>query len=165
MKRGWRWTQWLILFWGLLAYIISLPQKETYKKIILKKRADKLGLPPPPNPLPPGMSKLPLHLGGHPYETDENAVHGIDRCFLQHLHRIQFQRTLRLLRCFSDRLPIALSGHTDLSLQHGRVRLGLPRTRSRRFPCDIHLHYHGSSSVQEENTQEKSARRFLPFAA
>ncbi|OQV08629.1 hypothetical protein CLAIMM_12870 [Cladophialophora immunda] len=58
MKKGWRWTQWLILFWGVIAYAISLPQRETYKKIILKKRAQKLGLPPPPNPLPPGMSKL-----------------------------------------------------------------------------------------------------------
>lgn len=58
MKKNWRWTQWLILFWGVIAYAVSLPQKETYKKIILKKRAEKLGLPPPPNPLPPGMSKL-----------------------------------------------------------------------------------------------------------
>lgn len=58
MKESWRWTQWLILFWGALAYAISLPQKETYKKIILKNRSKKLGLPPPPNPLPPGMSKL-----------------------------------------------------------------------------------------------------------
>ncbi|OAL34858.1 hypothetical protein AYO20_05818 [Fonsecaea nubica] len=58
MKKGWRWTQWLILFWGVIAYAISLPQRETYKKIILKERAQKLGLPPPPNPLPPGMSKF-----------------------------------------------------------------------------------------------------------
>ncbi|EXJ89921.1 hypothetical protein A1O3_02988 [Capronia epimyces CBS 606.96] len=58
MKKGWRWTQWLILFWGVLTYAISIPQRETYKKIILKTRAKKFGLPPPPNPLPPGMSKL-----------------------------------------------------------------------------------------------------------
>jgi len=58
MNKGWRWTQWLILFFGILAYLISIPEKETYKKIILKNRAAKLGLPPPPSPLPPGMSKL-----------------------------------------------------------------------------------------------------------
>lgn len=58
MKKGWRWTQWLILFCGALAYAVCIPQKETYKKIILKRRAEKLGLPPPPNPLPPGMTKL-----------------------------------------------------------------------------------------------------------
>ena len=58
MKKGWRWTQWLILFWGVLAYGISLPMRETYKKIILKRRAAKLGLSPPPNPLPPGISKI-----------------------------------------------------------------------------------------------------------
>jgi MFS family permease len=58
MKKGFRWTQWLILFWGVIAYAVALPQRETYKKIILKQRAAKLGLPPPPNPLPPGMTKL-----------------------------------------------------------------------------------------------------------
>ncbi|KIX00893.1 uncharacterized protein Z518_09958 [Rhinocladiella mackenziei CBS 650.93] len=58
MKKSWRWTQWLILFWGVIAYAVSIPQKETYKKIILKNRAKKLGLQSPPNPLPPGMSKL-----------------------------------------------------------------------------------------------------------
>lgn len=58
MKKGWRWTQWVILFWGALAYAITLPSKETYKKVILEHRAKKLGLTPPPNPLPPGISKL-----------------------------------------------------------------------------------------------------------
>ncbi|KAI1608728.1 MFS transporter [Exophiala viscosa] len=58
MKKGWRWTQWIILFWGVLAYAVTIFSKETYKRIILQRRAKKLGLQPPKNPLPPGMSKM-----------------------------------------------------------------------------------------------------------
>lgn len=36
---------------GLVTIIAGLFQKETYKKIILAKRAKRLGLPPPPNPM------------------------------------------------------------------------------------------------------------------
>lgn len=31
--KGWRWTQWISLFIGVGVYIISLPMKETYKKV------------------------------------------------------------------------------------------------------------------------------------
>ncbi|KIW43435.1 uncharacterized protein PV06_04541 [Exophiala oligosperma] len=57
MKRSWRWTQWVILFAGAVTYLVCIPQRETYKRIILQRRAKKLGVPGPPNPLPPGMSK------------------------------------------------------------------------------------------------------------
>ena len=57
-SKGWRWTQWPILFIGLATYLYALPQQETYKKIILQKRAKKLGIPPPPNPLPPGLARV-----------------------------------------------------------------------------------------------------------
>ncbi|KAK5236829.1 hypothetical protein LTR47_002007 [Exophiala xenobiotica] len=58
MKKSWRWTQWVILFSGLLAYAVSIPQKETYKRIILKRRAKALGVAGPPDPVPPGMSRM-----------------------------------------------------------------------------------------------------------
>ncbi|KIW11550.1 hypothetical protein PV08_10851 [Exophiala spinifera] len=57
MERSWRWTQWVILFAGAITYAVCIPQRETYKRIILQRRAKKLGVPGPPNPLPPGMSK------------------------------------------------------------------------------------------------------------
>lgn len=53
--KGWRWTQWPILMIGAVAWLITLFSEETYKKIILKKRAKKNGLPPPPNLLPPSF--------------------------------------------------------------------------------------------------------------
>ena len=42
--KGWRWTQWCMIFITLAVYIASLPMRETYKPIILAKRAKKLGL-------------------------------------------------------------------------------------------------------------------------
>lgn len=46
--KGWRWTQWCMLFIALAVFLIGLPTEETYKKAILKRRAKRLGLPPPP---------------------------------------------------------------------------------------------------------------------
>ena len=41
--KGWRWTQWLLLFLMVPTYLYSLGMKETYKKIILQNRAKNLG--------------------------------------------------------------------------------------------------------------------------
>jgi MFS family permease len=57
-EKGWRWTQWPILFTGLASLLFALPQSETYKKIILQQRAKKLGLPPPLNPIPAGLARV-----------------------------------------------------------------------------------------------------------
>lgn len=43
---------------GLLALILGAFQQETYKKMILQNRAKRLGIPPPPNPLPPGLARI-----------------------------------------------------------------------------------------------------------
>ncbi|KAF2095630.1 MFS general substrate transporter [Rhizodiscina lignyota] len=56
--KGWRWTQWCILFIGAAVYLISLPMKETYKKAILEKRAKRLGIQPPKGPVPPGLARI-----------------------------------------------------------------------------------------------------------
>ena len=50
--KGWRWTQWVTIFIGVLAYATILPTQETYKKIILARRAKKLGIPSPAQPSP-----------------------------------------------------------------------------------------------------------------
>ncbi|KAF2020118.1 MFS general substrate transporter [Aaosphaeria arxii CBS 175.79] len=42
--KSWRWTQWCIIFITLAVYLMSLPMKETYKPIILKRRARKQGI-------------------------------------------------------------------------------------------------------------------------
>lgn len=48
--RGWRWTQWCILIIAGVAFLTALPMEETYKKVILQKRAKKMGVAPPPGP-------------------------------------------------------------------------------------------------------------------
>jgi hypothetical protein len=42
--KSWRWTQWCMLFITLAVYVIAIPMRETYKPIILKRRAKKLGI-------------------------------------------------------------------------------------------------------------------------
>ena len=56
--KGWRWTQWPILFISAAALAYSLFMKETYKKIILQRRAKRLGLPPPSKKGPTGFAAL-----------------------------------------------------------------------------------------------------------
>ena len=51
MNKGWRWSQWCLIFVGLTMYLYSLFQHETYKKIILQRRAKRLGVAPPPSPI------------------------------------------------------------------------------------------------------------------
>ena len=56
--KGWRWTQWPILFILVPCFLCSLGTKETYKKIILQNRAKKLGIPPPINNGPTGLDAV-----------------------------------------------------------------------------------------------------------
>lgn len=50
--KGWRWTQWVTIFIGVVYYGSVLLTQETYKKIILARRAKKLGVEGPPQPSP-----------------------------------------------------------------------------------------------------------------
>lgn len=56
--KGWRWTQWPLLFAMVPAFFYSIFMKETYKKVILQKRAKRLGIPPPPRNGPTGLAAL-----------------------------------------------------------------------------------------------------------
>lgn len=56
--KGWRWTQWPILFVIVPSYLSSLGMKETYKKIILQKRANRLGISPPAVSGPKGLNAV-----------------------------------------------------------------------------------------------------------
>ena len=56
--KGWRWTQWDILFLMVPIYVYCLGMKETYKNIILQNRAKRLGIPPPAKTGPSGLAQL-----------------------------------------------------------------------------------------------------------
>ena len=44
IHKSWRWTQWTILFGLVVVFIMTITQSETYKSVILRRRARKLGL-------------------------------------------------------------------------------------------------------------------------
>jgi MFS family permease len=54
--KSWRWTQWCILFLSVFCLAIALAMKETYKPIILKRRAKKRGYQPPEGPAEGGVA-------------------------------------------------------------------------------------------------------------
>ncbi|KAK0277036.1 hypothetical protein LTS00_014312 [Friedmanniomyces endolithicus] len=58
--KGWRWTQWCTIFIALAAYLTILPMSETYKKVILQRRAKKLDIPPPPTPPMSALTQLKI---------------------------------------------------------------------------------------------------------
>ncbi|KIW08854.1 uncharacterized protein PV09_00779 [Verruconis gallopava] len=53
--KTWRWTNWVTLFILVVCYASSLGMQETYKKIILQKRAKRLNIAPPKQALPQGL--------------------------------------------------------------------------------------------------------------
>jgi len=58
VRKGWRWTQWTIVFFAIFSFILILFTQETYKKTILLRRAKRLGLPSPPSVFPNTKAKL-----------------------------------------------------------------------------------------------------------
>nr|POE69107.1 polyamine transporter 4 [Quercus suber] len=50
LTEGWRWTQFVTIFFIVAFYIPVLSTKETYKKTILKRKAKRLGIEVPPEP-------------------------------------------------------------------------------------------------------------------
>ncbi|KAI9846206.1 MAG: hypothetical protein M1838_001367 [Thelocarpon superellum] len=47
-RKGWRWTQYTVIFFAIFCILCSLSISETYQKTILQRRAKRLGIPPPP---------------------------------------------------------------------------------------------------------------------
>jgi len=48
VNKDWRWTQWVLLMGLAIVFTITLGMSETYKKVILQRRAKRLGIPGPP---------------------------------------------------------------------------------------------------------------------
>ncbi|KAH7316870.1 major facilitator superfamily transporter [Stachybotrys elegans] len=49
-NRGWRWTQWTLIFFAIFAFIASLGASETHHPVLKRRRAKQLGQPIPPTP-------------------------------------------------------------------------------------------------------------------
>lgn len=57
-RKGWRWTQWTLLFFSTFSLLTTAIARETFHPAIKRRRAKELGLPKPPSP--PLVSKLQL---------------------------------------------------------------------------------------------------------
>ena len=44
-SKSWRWTQWVILFGLVVAFVLTCFMTESYKTVILRRRAKRLGFP------------------------------------------------------------------------------------------------------------------------
>ncbi|KAF2458819.1 MFS multidrug transporter-like protein [Lineolata rhizophorae] len=60
--KGWPWTQWCIEFAALAAFVLLLRTRETYKKIILQRRAKRLGARGPTSNSPKGVAAAKMLL-------------------------------------------------------------------------------------------------------
>ncbi|KAH7351261.1 MFS multidrug transporter-like protein [Rhexocercosporidium sp. MPI-PUGE-AT-0058] len=58
VRKGWRWTQWTLIFFAIFAFILTIFARETHKSTILTRRAKRLGHPPPPSPFPNRSAKI-----------------------------------------------------------------------------------------------------------
>lgn len=124
--KGWRWTQvrpyifssvprsratepstqWPIVFAAVFAYLFSLAQKETYKKIILQQRARKLGLPPPPRTGPTGLAAIKFLLT----VTLFRPIHMIFTEPIVGLFSLYVGFNFSVLFAFFDAFPIVFQG-------------------------------------------------------
>ncbi|PMD15579.1 MFS multidrug transporter-like protein [Hyaloscypha hepaticicola] len=62
VRKSWRWTQWVLVFFAIFSFLLTLFTHETYKKTLLLRRLKKRGLPPPPSPFPSTTAKLKFFL-------------------------------------------------------------------------------------------------------
>ncbi|RMZ89728.1 hypothetical protein DV736_g3041, partial [Chaetothyriales sp. CBS 134916] len=127
-EKGWRWTQWCILFLGAFTYLLALPQKETYKKIILQRRAKKLNLPPPPNTIPSGLARMRFFLTVSLFRPIHMILTEPIVSFLSVYTAFNFS----VLFCFFTAFPVVYeSPYPDIQIYHfntgeaGLVFLGL----------------------------------------
>lgn len=60
VRKDWRWTQWVLLFFDIFALITAIMAQETYHPILKRQRVKKLGLPSPPSQ--PLSSRIHLFL-------------------------------------------------------------------------------------------------------
>ncbi|MCJ1471571.1 hypothetical protein MMC13_000211 [Lambiella insularis] len=110
--KGWRWTQWPMLFAAVPALLYSMFMKETYKKVILQKRARKLGIPPPPTNGPSGIAAIRFLL----MVTLVRPVHMIATEPIVGAFSLYVAFNFSVLFGFFDAFPIVFEGVYGFSL-------------------------------------------------
>lgn len=52
----WEWSQWVTLCLGAVLWIFAMGAQETYAGPVMRRKAQRLGLPVPPSPIPKGLA-------------------------------------------------------------------------------------------------------------
>ena len=103
--KGWRWTEWVILFLMVPCYLYSLGMKETYKKIILQRRAKQLEIPPP--------KKGPTGLAALKFVITVTLFRPVKMLFVEPIVFFMSLYTgfnFSVLFCFFDAFPLVFQG-------------------------------------------------------
>lgn len=120
--KDWRWTQWCAAFLGGIVFVFSIACQETYSKIIMKKHAKKLGLPPPASPVPSGLPALKLLLT----ITVTRPIHMLLTEPIVMLYSAYTAFNFAVIFCFFAAFPIIFVGVYQFSMwQSGLVFVGI----------------------------------------
>jgi MFS family permease len=116
-----RWTQWCTIFLALGAYVLVLPTQETHRNVLLKRRAIRLGLPPPVPELPP-LEAIKLLLTITLFRPTRMLVS--EPIVL--LYSIYNAFTFSVLFAFFEAYPFVFMGEYGFSIsQYGLTFLGI----------------------------------------
>jgi MFS family permease len=116
-----RWTQWCTIFLAMVGYILVLPTQETHPKVLLKRKAKAMGLPPPEPELAPkeALKLLFTIVLFRPLQM---------LCFepIVLMYSIYNAFTFSVLFAFFEAYPIVFVGHYHFSLwQYGLTFSGI----------------------------------------
>ncbi|OXV06889.1 hypothetical protein Egran_05344 [Elaphomyces granulatus] len=110
--KGWQWTQWIMVIIGGAIWAYSLGSEETYGKVILKKEAKKLGLPPESDDGPKGLAAIKLLLT----VTITRPIHMLFTEPIVALYSIYTAFNFAVLFIFFEAFPIVFMGVYGFSL-------------------------------------------------
>lgn len=116
-----RWTQWSTILLALFAYILVLPTQETHRNVLLKRRALRMGLPPPePERTPREAIKLLLTI------TLFRPIRMLVSEPIVLLYSIYNAFTFSVLFAFFEAYPYVFMGEYKFNIRHnGLTFLGI----------------------------------------
>jgi MFS family permease len=116
-----RWTQFATILLALTAYVLVLPTQETHRNVLLKRRAKRMGLPPPEPELAPREAiKLLLTI------TLFRPIRMLVSEPIVLLYSVYNAFTFSVLFAFFEAYPLVFMGEHGFSIwQYGLTFLGI----------------------------------------
>src|SRR6266498_2270341 len=105
--KGWRWLEWVIVFFTLTAYLYAMFISETSKKIILSRRARRIGLTGRKAECAIETQTTRMATG-YVDKAAGYADHGTYSPLFQSLRCVKFRNSLLFLCCCAVRFQVGL---------------------------------------------------------